>query len=69
MTYRKEAGFYLSRNCAIAASLQYLPVTIQETLREGKNERFGRKCTQLLCKVIRLKNPQENLKREKKDNE
>ena len=60
--YKKEAGFYLSRNCAMAASLQYLLVTTQETVRKGKNAKFARKGTQLTYMVIRLKNPKKNLK-------
>ena len=70
-THRKEARFYLSRNCAMAASLQYLLVTTQEAVRKGKNAKFARKGTQLLSMVIRRKKPKEKLEksREKNDNE
>ena len=34
--YSKEAGFYLSGDCAMGDSLQYLLVTAQETVRKGK---------------------------------
>ena len=52
-----------SRNCAMAASLQYLLVTMQETVSKGKNAKFPRKDTRRLCMVIRLKNTKKNLKK------
>ena len=68
--YRKEAGFYLSRNCAMAVSLQYLLVIMQETVRKGKNAKFARKGTRLLCSYKNEK-PEEKLEksREERDNE
>ena len=39
--YRKEAGFYSSRNCALAAFLQYLLVITQITVRKGENVKFA----------------------------
>ena len=52
----------MNRNCAMAASLQYLLLTMQETVRKEKNAKFSRKSTQLPCMVIRLKNPKKILK-------
>ena len=47
----------------MAASLQYLLVTTGETIRKGKNAKFARKGTRLLCTVMRMKNPKKNLER------
>ena len=44
--YRKEAGFYLSRNCAMAVSLQYLLFIMQETVQKRKK-----------CKVCKKRHP------------
>ena len=62
-TYTTESGFYLTRNCAMAASLKYLLVTRREIARKEKNVNFSRKSTKLLCMAIRLKNTKKNLKR------
>ena len=41
--YMEEASLYLSRNHAMAASLQYLLVTTQGTVRKGKSAKFAEK--------------------------
>ena len=56
----KGAGFYLSRNCVMAPSLQYLLVTMQQTVRKEKNAKSARKGTQLLCMIVRLKKTKKN---------
>ena len=48
----------MNRNCAMAASLQYLLVSMQETVRKGKNAKFAREDVRLLSMVLRLENPQ-----------
>ena len=47
----------------MAASLHYLLVTTGETIRKGKNAKFARKGTRLLCMVMRMENPKKNLER------
>ena len=48
----------MNRNCAMAASLQYLLVSMQETVRKVKNAKFAREDVRLLSMVLRLENPQ-----------
>ena len=60
---QEKRRFLFDKNCAMAACLQYLPVTTRETIRKGKNAKFVRKGTRLLCMVVKLKNPKKNLKR------
>ena len=57
---KEKSRFYLSRNCAMTASLKYVLVTAQETVRKQKNAKFTRKGTRLLCMVIILKNRKKN---------
>ena len=58
----RNTAFYSSRNCVMAVSFQYLLATAQEIVRKEKKAKSARKGIRLLCMIIRLKNPNTNLK-------